>query len=485
MERNLGIETALLHKELGVNFNGYCEVDTSFLTEEKQIDENKSFSAKKQVPKVFQNTALVTNTKSVRQSSRELRSILFAIRKISGEIKTVEELINEQPRTRVSMCGNALNMNGKNNIFLTYSKHNKRANIEGVLKCGSIWRCPVCSYKITRQRQIELYRLFLSAQSVGVKMSFITLTVRHKEKDSLKSTLDILNGEFLKMQRSRSFKPLRAKYFGLCKALEITYSKRNGWHPHLHLLYFHEANVTEEDQRYFGNELITQFWERKKVQNRGTRKDKQDFKIVTSDNGIAEYISKWDSSKEMATGNFKTSLKTKKGGYTPFSLLLAFKYKVKGYDFSTVYKLFSEYAGVTKGVHHLRFNQGLKDFGRLFDINVKTENQILNEKSNISDLLLEIPTQLWRKLYHRNQVLKMLDLIERTKDKNEAQERLFYYLKDLGYNVKRQVVSDTLDNGKERYSYTKIGFYEDLYLLPKHLKIKRERELKEFETVNL
>ncbi len=406
--------------------------------------------------------SLDTNTKLVRHQLQEMRSIVYGIKYLAGEIKTQEEIINDVPRSRVSMCGNTLGINKDTEISLAYTKHNKNAVVSGVHKCGSVWRCPVCSYKISRQRQIELYRLFIAAQSVGIRMSFITFTIRHDKKHSLASSINVLNESFRKMQRNRNFRNNIAPfYFGLCKAMEITYGA-NGWHPHLHVLYFHNSNIEEQQQESFCKNICSEFFNQKEVKNRGTRLKNQVWKIVDNSQDLANYISKWDSSKEIASANFKTTFQTKKGGYTPFGLLRACRARIKGFDMRAVYKLFSEYASVTKGKHHLHISKGLKDFGRLFDIMITSDREVLDVNVEADEILYKLPVALWRRIYFRGHIPELLNLIESCENNQEAKKKVFYYLKDNGYLLQRKV---------------NIGSYDELILLD-DLYLKKEDFLK-------
>lgn len=106
----------------------------------------------------------------------------------------------------------------------------------GLMTCGLVWVCPVCSAKIRAHRmgdvRVVLTNVLLSGRSVG----FLTLTWRHVLGQALLWLLEAGERAWRRLQRHRTWVELRAEY-GLraITAREITYGEVNGFHPHKHL----------------------------------------------------------------------------------------------------------------------------------------------------------------------------------------------------------------------------------------------------------
>lgn len=102
--------------------------------------------------------------------------------------------------------------------------------------------CKFCARNIARRRRLETIKMIGEAFAFGQFVHFLTLTPRHKQSDWLPDLLrqnqDALNHTFDVSQRS--YRQLKAKYglLGLKWSAERTWSKRNGWHPHFHILLF-------------------------------------------------------------------------------------------------------------------------------------------------------------------------------------------------------------------------------------------------------
>lgn len=107
----------------------------------------------------------------------------------------------------------------------------------GVVSCGSVWSCAVCSAKIAARRSMEVEAAALAHTAAGGELVMLTLTVRHDRSQGLAELLDALRGAWRSVQNDRRWLPVRSELVGSITATEITRGP-NGWHPHLHLLLF-------------------------------------------------------------------------------------------------------------------------------------------------------------------------------------------------------------------------------------------------------
>jgi hypothetical protein len=108
-----------------------------------------------------------------------------------------------------------------------------RAHWRGVLSCGRIWTCPVCSAKLRAQRTARVIR---AMRALRGRWQMVTLTVRHRAGDDLGSMIGGMMRALARMRRVRAIGAIwRAHVTASVRATEITHGP-HGWHPHIHLL---------------------------------------------------------------------------------------------------------------------------------------------------------------------------------------------------------------------------------------------------------
>jgi len=123
----------------------------------------------------------------------------------------------------------------------------QHAHFHGVARCGSVWECPVCALRIRAGRSEELK--FAVEQWGSANVAMLSLTVRHGLGDDLRAVRRGVSESFRRLINGRPWKRFCEK-FGLqhhVRSIEVTHGE-NGWHPHLHVLFFLDARLTEEEQ---------------------------------------------------------------------------------------------------------------------------------------------------------------------------------------------------------------------------------------------
>ena len=110
-------------------------------------------------------------------------------------------------------------------------------------------------------------------------------------------------------------------YLGQVRALEVTHGRRsdrnNGWHPHFHILQFHQVAGREADRKDWTARLYLRWVVYCEKAGLGTPSYRHGIKL---DDGTkaSQYVTKWGLEDEMTRGHTK---KAKAGGETPFDLL--------------------------------------------------------------------------------------------------------------------------------------------------------------------
>jgi len=159
----------------------------------------------------------------------------------------------------------------------------------------------------------------------------ISFTLRHNRREPLHETLKILMDAWRKMTSCRRWTTLkqRGHLMGYVRSLEVTWGQSNGWHPHLHVLFFltPEACISTFYKDARG------WWETCVKDAGGDSVWEHACKLTVCDGSVAEYITKWGhepkeetrerlnnwgKAKELTRGIVKRG---KVGHITPFDML--------------------------------------------------------------------------------------------------------------------------------------------------------------------
>lgn len=135
-------------------------------------------------------------------------------------------------RDRVARCGRV--RIGSNVAILIGASG--RAHYGGLLRCGSVWACPVCGSAIRAGRAEEVRR---AVERHGSQRALLlSLTVRHGLGHALRCVRRGVAKAWTRMIRGAPWKRFakRVGLVGLIRALEVTHGPENGWHPHIHAL---------------------------------------------------------------------------------------------------------------------------------------------------------------------------------------------------------------------------------------------------------
>ncbi|MGN3955062.1 hypothetical protein ACGV4K_08145 [Streptomyces sp. WAC8370] len=251
----------------------------------------------------------------------------------------------------------------------------------GLLKCGRIWLCPVCSAKIRHGRSEEITEAVVSWLRQGGRAYLVTFTARHTAADRLSDLMDALQGtradaETGTKRRPGAYQRLitgaawagdkrrksnqegirgRIGYIGMIRATEVTVGEGAGWHPHIHAIVLVGGRTEGQrgDKRITGTftpseDALTEWedrwravWTRHLAQvdpkfrptdrcaipgcECGGKGHGVDFKQLRTERDakdLGEYIAKTQDGKnpalELARGDLKGG---RQGNMTPFELL--------------------------------------------------------------------------------------------------------------------------------------------------------------------
>lgn len=216
-----------------------------------------------------------------------------------------------------------------------------RAYTAGTRKCGSVWLCPVCSAKIRSRRSLEVAAIAAAHSGAGLRMSMLTLTLRHRRQQSLSELLEGLCDSWRSLIQSAAWRTVRANLVGMVRAIEVTRSDENGWHPHLHVL------LLWDEGGPVGLDHLREPWAERVDRRLGLRPNGHGLDHRELDAGAAEYVTK--IAAEMSRADLK-------GGRSFWHLIDAADDGEAG-----AMRLCEEYATAMKGRRAIQFSRGLRE----------------------------------------------------------------------------------------------------------------------------
>lgn len=242
-------------------------------------------------------------------------------------------------------------------VVTVNAKPNGRATYRGVFTCGSIWTCPECASKIASGRGKEVAGLVRAHEKAGFACYMNTLTIRHSLGDQCGELRKTLSWAWDQVLRSGAMRRIRDRYniIGYVRSLEITHGA-NGWHPHLHVLWF-ARDLSEADEAHVSGAMFDRWVHVMARRGYEITEKGFDFKRAYNAETAAEYVAKWGTGAEIAKGAQKGG---RKGGRSPWQLL-----DDADHGCNRSAALYLEYAKAFKGARHLTYSRGLRDLYQL------------------------------------------------------------------------------------------------------------------------
>lgn len=236
-----------------------------------------------------------------------------------------------------------------------------RAHVSGVKRCASPWACPTCAPTIRQRRANELTALVERAQAEGHTAVLVTFTLPHKEGEPLAEVLGDLAGAWRRMWSGAWGQGFRERWgiIGSVRAVEVTWSPANGWHPHLHSVMFMDARREQVDAELVPLWLdLHRRWQTSAEAACGRRPNARgvDVELVHDAQAVGEYVADsggWSIGAEVACQPVKIGRSA--GAVTPFGLLGA----AAMWGDAHAARLWWEYEQSTKGRHAIQASPGL------------------------------------------------------------------------------------------------------------------------------
>lgn len=237
----------------------------------------------------------------------------------------------------------------------------------------------------------------------------VSLTIRHRRRDALTSSLDAVLGGWRLMMRDRGWRNLKRDHglVGYVRALDMTITERGGWHPHIHALLFLDSEPASslEDE-------VAALWLDAVEASGGLRPSRKRGVVITR--GSSEYVAKTAdglerrvreaarAGKELARGDLKAS-KAGRGGRIPFDLL-------HDPDSPADRARWAEYVYAIKGRRWFTFSRGLK---ALYGVVDDTDSEVMDAQT-AGPVVLQIDSGVyWSRLLRSSvRATGLLTLVE-------------------------------------------------------------------------
>ncbi len=325
--------------------------------------------------------------------------------------KTWELLPN---RGRLTACCNALNTGPGDKGYATIRKvtefTGEYCTFQGVMRCGSLWTCPICAPIVAKRRAKEIAHAIDQAHQKGQKVLFVTFTFRHQRNETLQDNLKAMSTARAKFWAGNPATRLKTRFgiVGRITATEVTHGEENGWHPHIHELIFVDqyADETELSNVFFDrwSAIATKCGLGTPIRERGV--------TVRHVCDSVEAISKYAVFGSELASTELTSAHTKqgrKGGRTPWELL---RDATNG-DKRSAW-LWKEFAEAFYGRATVYWSKGLKDLYSIEELSdedhLNGEDQELEQHQEVIKLY-KFDLYLLRKYKARNGALQIAELL--------------------------------------------------------------------------
>jgi len=235
-----------------------------------------------------------------------------------------------------------------------------------------------------------------------------TYTFAHTRNDDLAKAVKGFMGALSEMKGRRAFKKIMENlgYIGQIRALEVTHSEANGWHPHSHEILFLEGHVTPEQLKAAEDALFEQ-WRKYAVKHglgAPSREHGVDLQYREADGdegqeAVGAYVSKWGY--ELTYAHKKQG---RQGGRSPWAILADLTEKWTLRDAN----LYREYTAAFKGKSQLFWSRGLKD-----KFEVKEMNDAEMSDRPESEHVIDLDNESWLAIVYFKDQARVLEVAER------------------------------------------------------------------------
>lgn len=278
----------------------------------------------------------------------------------------------------------------------------------------SIWASPMAAARLARLRAAEIkcaVDSWISQGNGAHGVEFLTLTVRHHAGQSLSEVWDVVAKCWRSVVGGASWHGGKRyqgdkNRYGVAhwvRSVEITHSRKNGWHVHVHALLMTEKRLSKDERETLENRMFER-WKNAALRagfQAPTRE--RGIKLVEAMNSnntaaIGEYLAKGQTSKlamEVASG--QASKLGSNQNRTPFQILgdIGRAYRA-GKAYASDLAIYHEWEHASTGRRAIAWSKGAKAALGVLDLD---DDELLqqDDAENFADpyAVALIPRQAW------------------------------------------------------------------------------------------
>jgi hypothetical protein len=293
----------------------------------------------------------------------------------------------------------------------------------GLMRCSSVWECPVCAPRVQSGRAAELRALNRGHAAAGGGLYMATLTLPHRVGDRLKPMRKHVARSWQRVIAGAPWKRWRARLEleGTVRALETTVGP-NGWHCHLHVALYTRAPLAPGELA----ELRAWLFQRWVTFVTKPAPSGERYAAPSAEHGVrvdalreSEYLAKMGLAHELATSSTKEG---RAGHRTPFQVLRDLTLApAESPARAADVRLWREWARGIRGARQLTYSRGLKKLAARYAVEL-AENDAALESADAdeqlfpadgSELVHTFTADEWRALVtSRRSVAARLQLLE-------------------------------------------------------------------------
>jgi hypothetical protein len=270
---------------------------------------------------------------------------------------------------------------------------------------------------VAERRRGELEEGISTHRADGGGVVIAAFTFSHMRADVLAVILGAALEAFRQFKAGRAWMMLVEGWglVGDIRAVEVTWSIRNGWHPHLHVLWFTSCPLGVEDVASL-QEDFSERWGAMLAREGLHASEGHGCRVQVTYGAVADYVAKfgyiperelpWGVTAELVKAHAKRGRLTH---LTPFDLLrqaLAAP-ETAPRDLA----LFREYMAAFRGTTQLKWSRGLRD--RLLpDQAEQTDAEVAARLDSPAERLGRLCLDAWRKVLYSGQRAELLRVAE-------------------------------------------------------------------------
>ncbi len=296
------------------------------------------------------------------------------------------------PNDRLGQCGAP-----RTSEVAAQRRPDGRIQFSGIATCGSVTGCLRCASIIRATRASEVDYWAKAHLDAGLGLAFVTFTLPHVASDELEALVQAMKGTprdgtrkapgaWDKMISGSGWLTLKQRFgvLGQIRSDEVTHGD-NGWHPHIHVLFFFDRPDLTEDELDEFRARIGKRWGDNIQRTLGREIHGiygVDARPVRDINGVGDYVSKIHF--EMVRGDLKIRRQdeTKGGSRTPWQVGIDGVRTGDAHDIAR----WREYTAAMKGQKVLGVSKAIRDRYGAAPTTEQTDEELAAQAQDADDV---------------------------------------------------------------------------------------------------